>query len=1059
MISAIAGWSLRFRYLVLGIAGVMMVFGILQLPKASVDVLPEFTPSYVEVQTEALGLSAEEVEQLITVPLEADLLAGVAWLDVIRSDSLAGLSSIVLIFEPGTDVFRARQMVAERLTQAHALPNVSKPPTMLQPLASNNRLMMVALSSDDVSLIDMSVLARWTIRPRLMGVAGVANVAVWGQRERQLQVQVDPQQLSANGVTLDEIIETTGNALWFSPLTFLDASTPGTGGFIDTPNQRLGVQHVSPIRTSDDLARVTFVTEGSEGGERRTLTLGQVARVVEDHQPLIGDALVQDGTGLLLVIEKFPGADSVAVTRSVEDALQALGPGLAGIRIDTQLYRPASFIESAVQNLAVAILIGLMLVGLVLLTIGFYWRAALVCLVSIIVSLTAAAVVIYVAGATVNAMLVAGIVLGVAVVIDDAIVGVDEIVRRPRPPSDVDGGAAISAVVRESAIKGRGALAYATAIIALAILPVFFIPGAAGAFTPHVAAAYLVAILASMIIAVTVTPALASVLLSGSSAGRREAGFIRRFQSSYGSLLKRFIARTRTGLVAVGLLTVVVVTLTAITAAPQIGGSLVPSFRERDLLVRWEAAPGTSHPEMSRLAADLATRLRAIPGIRNVGGTVGRAVTSDQVVAINSGETWANIDPAADYHATAAAMDEVVHADPEIEAAVMTYPSDRIAAVLGGVEDDVVIRVYGQDLAILTAKAEEVREALTGIDGLRDENVSLAVTEPTIRVEVDLPAAELHGLQAGDVRRAATTLLSGIEVGSLFEEQKVFEVVVWGVPEIRQDLASVGDLLIDTPSGTLVRLGDLATVSVVGTPSVIQRESVFRYVDVGATIDGRGLDTVLADVQTRIGQLEFPLEYHVSVTGGAAPREAAITRLLALIAAVTFGILLVLQAAFNSWRLAAFVVIILPTALIGGAAGLLATGGTVSLGLFAGFFAVLALAARQSITLIDHLRRTEQAHGSTPDADVVVRGAQERLLPVLVTALATAAAFLPMLVLGDIAGLEIVRPMAAVIIGGLFSSTVLTLTFVPAVYLRLGPSSEQETVEQLVADQPGLSPA
>src|SRR5918999_325244 len=278
-------WSLRSRLLVIAAAAAIVLVGVMQLSSAPVDALPEFSPPYVEVQTEALGLSAEEVDQLITVPLEADLLNGVAWLDSIESESVAGLSSIVLTFEPGTDPIRARQMVAERLTQAHALPNVSKPPTMLQPLSSSNRLLMVSLSSDDLSLIDMSVLARWTIRPRLMGVTGVANVAIWGQRERQLQVLVDPERLRDLGVSLDEVIQTAGNALWVSPLTFLEASTPGTGGFVDTPNQRLSVQHVFPIASADELARVAIQPESPDGAPPR---LGDVAEVVEDHQPLIG---------------------------------------------------------------------------------------------------------------------------------------------------------------------------------------------------------------------------------------------------------------------------------------------------------------------------------------------------------------------------------------------------------------------------------------------------------------------------------------------------------------------------------------------------------------------------------------------------------------------------------------------------------------------------------------------------------------------------------------------------------------------------------------------------
>ena len=368
MIRWIVGSSMQFRLLVVAAALAMVVFGITQLPNMPVDVLPEFAPPTVEVRTEALGLSADEVEQFITVPMEQDLLNGVAWLADIQSDSVPGLSSIVLTFEPGTDIIRARQMVAERLTQAAVgLPHVSKPPTMLQPLSSTSRVMMIALSLKTVSLIDMSVLARWTISPRLMGVPGVANVSTWGQRDRELQVLVDPKRLHDKGVSLLQILETTGNAMWVSSLSFVEASTPGTGGFIDTSNQRLGIRHIFPISSPEGLAQVPV--EGAT-----SLHLGDVANVVEDHQPLIGDAVTNNGIGLLLVVEKFPGANTLDVTRGVEEALTALEPGLPGIQVDSTIYRPAGFIETALSNVTLLLISA----GVLLVPSVFMWPSLMV---------------------------------------------------------------------------------------------------------------------------------------------------------------------------------------------------------------------------------------------------------------------------------------------------------------------------------------------------------------------------------------------------------------------------------------------------------------------------------------------------------------------------------------------------------------------------------------------------------------------------------------------------------------------------------------------------------
>ena len=427
MMRWIVGSSLRFRGLVVALAVAILALGITQLRDMSVDVLPEFGPTTVEVQTEALGLSAPEVEQLITVPMEQDLLNGVAFLDDIRSESVPGLSRILMIFEPGTSIFRARQAVAERLTQAHALPNVSKPPQMLQPVSSTNRVLMVGVSSQSTSAIEMSVLARWTIVPRLMGVPGVANVAIWGQRDRQLQVQVDPERLRDRNVSLSQVIESTGNALWFSPLSFVEASTPGTGGFIDTANQRLGIQHFSPITTAATLSQVAL--EDTNG---RRLQLGDVASVVENHQPLIGDAVVKNGRGLVLVVEKFPDASALDVTRGVEDAINSMRPGLSGLEFDTTVYRPASYIDKAISNVRLALIAAAVLLALVFTAFLGRWRAAVVGLVTIPLSIITGALVLYALGKTMNAMVLAGLVAALVLVIDEAVVDIDNITRRLR---------------------------------------------------------------------------------------------------------------------------------------------------------------------------------------------------------------------------------------------------------------------------------------------------------------------------------------------------------------------------------------------------------------------------------------------------------------------------------------------------------------------------------------------------------------------------------------------------------------------------------------------------
>lgn len=1032
--------SLRYRLLVLAIAAATIVLGIVLLPRAPIDAVPEFTPPYVEVQTEALGLSAEEVEQLITVPLEADLLNGVAWLDSIQSESVQSLSSIVLTFEPGTDPIRARQMVAERLTQAHALPNVSKPPVMLQPLSSSNRLMMVSLSSDDLSPIEMSVLARWNIRPRLMGVSGVANVAIWGQRERQLQVLVDPKRLDRAGVSLDDVVQTTGNALWVSPLTFLEASTPGTGGFIDTPNQRFGIQHVFPIDSAEDLARVSLESTASE--ELTGLRLGDVATVVEDHQPLVGDALLSGGPGLLLVIEKFPEANTLTVTRDVEEALAAMAPGLSGIEIDSTVFRQATFLESAVDNLTIATLLALILAAIVVTALLLSWKAALISLLAIVTSLVIAALVLLLAGASINAIVVAGFVAAITIVVDDAIIGTTASLRRNAGRDLGDG--TWSAFVHETILRTRAPMAYATLVIILAFVPLLFIGGRTGAFVPSLLGAYVAALAAASLIGFTLTPALTYLLLRSDAVETTPSAIAARVHGAYEALLTRLFGHANPTLAIAGAVAIGVVVLFGMSMAPRISGSGIPAFEERELLIHWDGPPGTSHTEMSRIIGEASAELRELPGIRSVGAHLGRAVTSDQVVAINSGEIWLAMETDTDYAATLASIQGVVDGYPGLEREVLTYPSERMEQILGGPEGDVVVRIFGQDTQVIRAKADEVRSHLDGIEGIEAAAVEPQVDEPAIEIEVDLEAAASYGLKPGDVRRAAATLLSGVQVGSLFDDQKVFDVVVWGTPDVRQNPTTISELLIETPDDGLVALGEVATVRIAPTPTVIRRDAVQRAIDVTATMAGRDVDSILADIDAALATVEFPLESHAEVLGITAERQAQLGAFLAISAAALVGIILVLQAAFGSWLLAFGVFVTLLAALSGGVLVALAIGAAGSMGSIAGLLAVLGLAVRNCVLLVGRYgQMRDEVPGLSP-SDLAVRGAREQLGPMLTSACVVAAAMLPFVAIGPRAGLEIVHPMALVVLGGLVTSTIVNLFIVPSLFWRSGRHAEPE---------------
>jgi Cu/Ag efflux pump CusA len=1024
MLRWIVGISQRFSLIVLAVAVAIMAVGATQLREAKVDVLPEFSPTVVQVQTEALGLSSAEVERMVTTPIEKDMFAGIAFVDELRSESISSLSTIDLVFEPGTDVMDARQLVQERLALATGLPRVSRTPEMLQPLSSSNRVLIAELSSVSLSQIELSVLARWRIAPGLLGVPGVANVAVWANRDRQLQVQVDPARLEANDVTLQQVLETTANALWFSPLTFVEASTPGTGGFIDGPNQRLSVRHVLPIRTAEDLAAVVI-----EGTGDRTLQLGDVAEVVEEHQPLIGDAITSGGDpGLALVVEKLPGASAVEVTEGVEAALAEMSLGLPGVDVDTTAFRPTSFIESALDNLAlVLLLIGLLLV--VVVALAFVdWRAALITLVSIVLAVLLAAWILQLLGATFNAVLLAGLAMALVIVIDEAVVGVHSAMRHRREEAD-DAASSLAT----AALAVRGPLMLATVIIAATAVPLLLLGGVSGAFYRELGIAYLVAVAAALVMALTVAPAMGALLLSRTPS-RGESPLIRLLRRGYDAALARVVGRPLAAHAAVAL-----VIIAGLAVLPALGSStLLPPLKDRDLLVEWAAAPGTSHPEMMRITTNAVDELRDVPGVRRVGAHVGRAVTSDQSSEIDTGQIWLRIDEAADYGATTDAIREVIGGYPGIRAEVRTYPEQLIAAT-EPTTDDLVVRVYGDDFEVMSAKAEEVREAIAEVAGVSAPRIEPVEQAPTIQVEVDLAAAERNGVKPGDVRRAAATLAQGLMVGNLFEEQKVFDVIVWGVPELRSSVPDIGDLQVDKPDGGRVRLGDVADVRVAPNPTVLRHEGTLRYVDVTADISGRGWGAVADDVGARLLEIDFPLEHYAAVVDRSEPGSVGRTQLIGYGLAAAVVVFLLLQAGFASWRLTAVLFWVLPAVAAGGLVGAALGGGAVTIGTVAGLLAAIGIAARWLVLQVRYTARLEDESGLR-GADLVVRAAGERLAPIAVTVVAALAVLLPLLFMGTVPGLEVLRPMAATLLGGLVAAAALILFVVPALCARYGAS-------------------
>jgi CzcA family heavy metal efflux pump len=1023
--------SLQYRFLVVFAAAAMMVFGIARLSNSSVDVFPEFAPPKVEIQTLSLGLSAAAVEELVTVPLE-HALNGLPGLDVMRSRSVPDLSDIVLIFKPGTDLILARQLVQERVAAVTtSLPTWAAPPVMIQPLSSTSRAMKIGISSDQYDLMDLSMIAYWKIRARLLDVPGVANAPIWGERIKMPQVQVDLERMRAYDVSLDEVMDVTANALDVGLLMFSEGSVIGTGGFIDTPNQRLGIRSVLPVISPDTLAQVPINDRKKPDGT--PLRVGDVADVVWDTWPLFGDAVINDGPGLMMIVEKLPWANTLDVTRGVEAAIDEMRPGLRGIDIDTTIFRPATFVELSIENLTNSLLVGAVLVVIVLLFFLYEWRVALISATIIPLSLMASLLVLNLSGVTINVMTLAGLAIAIGAVVDDAIVDVENVVRRLRRLRKEGSTQSTASIILEASLEVRGAIVYASLIEISALMPVFFLQGLSGAFFKPLATAYVVAGLVSPLIALTVTPAMVLILLSNAPIDHRPSPIIPWLHRVYDRVLSRVIPRPRLAYGAVaGMM------LAGLAVWPFLGQELLPSFKERDFLMHWITKPGTSHTEMWRITAQACRELLTIPGVRNCGSHIGQAMMADEPYGIYFTENWISVDPSVDYDETLAKIQETVDGYPGLIRDVQTYLKERIREVLTGSSDTVVVRIYGPELEGLRSTADKVLDALEGIEGIADLKKEAHVDVAQVDIEVDLAAAQRYGLKPGDVRRAAAFLLQGEEVGDIYWDGKTYDVNVWSTPETRNSLTSIRELLIDTPTGGHVRLADVADVRIVAAPNVIEREGQSRKTDVSANVRGRDLGSVVRDVEAALQTVDFPLEYHAELFGEYAERKAAQQNLLLAGSVAVIAIFFLLYTSFENWRLATLTFFTLPWALVGGVLAVYFTSGVLSLGSLVGLLTILGIATRNGIMMISHFQHLEEVEGEPFGPELVKRGARERIAPIMMTALTTGLALVPLAIAGNIPGQEIEYPMAIVILGGLATSTVLNLLVVPSLYLRFG---------------------
>ncbi|MBL8685512.1 MAG: efflux RND transporter permease subunit [Myxococcales bacterium] len=1029
MLRAIVAAALRFRVLVAIASVAVMLLGVRAAQQSPLDVFPEFAPVLVEVQCEAPGLSSLDVEQLVTTPIEQNL-AGTPFLASLRSKSVQGLSSVVVLFREGTDLLQARQLVQERVSRVAGLPLGARPPVLLSPLSSLSRVLKIGVYSEQRSQMEITDVIRWIVRPRLMSIPGVANVAIWGQRDRALQVQVDPDRLRVNGLTVDDVTRAVR-----------DATSIGGGGLVELPSQRISVQQPPAATSAESLSRTLVLRPGARTGGVR---LAAVATVVEEPPIAIGDGVINGRPGLLLIVEKQPWGNTLEVTRHVERALTELEPQLRGLRVERSIFRPATFVELAAKNLRDALALGCLFVVAVLLVFLRDRRAAMISAAAIPLSLAIAMIVLWARGATLNTLSLAGLTIALGEVVDDAIIDVENIERRLRDHATREGTKSRFAIVLDASLEVRSAVVYATLIVALVFLPVYFLPGLSGAFFRPLATTYVLAVAASLAVAVVVTPALSLLFLRTPAEQPRPSAAATLLERAYEPALRAALARPK-AVVALA----AAMAMAALPAARSLGEGFMPPFRERDFLMHWIAPPGTSLTELRRTVERVTTELRTIPGVRGVGSHLGRAEVADEVVGSNFAELWVSIAEDAPERETRTRIQQVVDGYPGIQRDVQTYLQERVKEVVSGAKGAIVLRIYGSDLDALQRHAAQIAASLRGVDGIANLSVEQQARVPQLELRTQPEALGLVGLTAGDVRTLAATLLQGQRVGQVIRDGRIIDVLVIGEARLRADPAALARVSIDAAGTPLRAVGSLELSS---SPNALVHEGTVRRIDVTCDARGRDLGAVARDVERVARAHALPSDMRVELLGEYAARAEARARLIALSLLSLLGVFVVLYVDFRSASAALIVFVSLPFALVGGVAGAWIGGGVLSLGSLVGFVSVLGITARNGIILVSHYRSNEPREGADRDrertsVERIVRASRERLVPILMTAAATALGLAPIAMAGDRPGHEIEHPMALVILGGLASSTLLNLFAMPAIFLLFGAHSERSAPE------------
>jgi len=1025
MLNQIIAWSLRHRLLVLLVAGALLVYGGVVALAVPIDVFPDLTAPTVTILTEAHGLAPEEVESLVTLPIES-VMNGTPGVFRVRSSSAVGISIVFVEFEFGTDIYRARQLVTEKLQRVR-LPAGVVPP-VLGPISSTmGEIMLISMTSETTSAMELRSLADWVIRPRLLGVPGVSQVSIIGGDTKQFQVLVDPARLATHRVSLDEVVRAVEAA---------DATAGG--GFVERPHEEFLIRGRARIHTVSDLAEAVVALKNGTPVLVKHLATVRIGPALKR-----GDGSFNGRPAVVATIQKQPHANTVAVTRQIEDTLAALKPSLpADIRIDTRAFQQADFIQRAVRNVEEALVEGAVMVTVILFLFLWNFRTTFISLTAIPLSLVTAVLLMTYLGLGINTMTLGGLAMAIGQLVDDAIVDVENVFRRLKQNAQEPTPEPVLTVIFRASSEVRTSITFATLIIVLVFLPLLSLSGFEGRMFAPLAVAYVISISLSLLAALTVTPALCYYLLGHARAihDSRDAFLPAWLKRQYHRILS-WILRHPSPVIGGAL----VMLVAAVAVLPFMGREFLPPFNEGTLNINANLPPGTSLAESNRIGGIIEAVLRETPEVVSTTRRTGRAERDEHAAGVNTSELEVVLRQGDRTHASV--MGEVrenLDRIPGLDVEVGQPISHRIDHLLSGTRAQLAIKLFGPDLATLRTKAGEIRNAMEKVPGIVDLLVEPQVGVPQIQVNLDRRAAAAVGLRAHDLAEAVERAFSGDAVAQVLEEQRTYDVIVRLDDSARTSMDAIRHTLIDTPGGARVPIGQVAEVRLDHGPNTINRENVQRRIIVQANVAGRDLGSVVADVRTAIARgVSLPQGYFVQYGGQFESQERAARQILLLSAGTVLGILVLLYVALQSVRLAILVMVNLPLALIGGVVTVLLSGGVLSIASLIGFITVFGIATRNGIMLLSHYTHLIREEGASFQ-EAVVRGSLERLNPILMTALVTGIGLVPLALGAGEPGKEIQQPMAVVILGGIVTSTLLNMIVLPALYMKYGSRSARD---------------